>query len=58
MHLLSHSPLPVAVFLGLFLLSGVGHAERPMNVDDAGVGTTRTGFVETWYAREPGGGRV
>lgn len=57
MHLLSHSPLPVAVFLGLFLLSGVGHAERPMNVDDAGVGTTRTGFVETWYARERGGER-
>ncbi len=58
MHFLSHSLLPMAVFLGLFWLPGVGHAERPMNVDDAGVGAARTGFVQTWFAREPGGGRV
>lgn len=58
MHLLPQSSLSTAVLLGLFLLPGASHAGRPLNVDDANVGDAGTGYVEAWYARQPGSARV
>ncbi len=49
-------------FLGVLLLgiglTGLAHAGRPLNVDDASVDEPGTGHIEAWYARQPGGARV
>lgn len=49
-------PLVGRLLLGIGL-TGPAHADRPLNVDDAGVQEPGKGHVETWYARQPGGVR-